>query len=117
MITQVTQIHLFYPLLALVLIVITIAVCSVIKSRNGNMTFKDMFCKSSDNAKDITLDTTNKMKDMHDNVVHVKFGVEHEKELDYLEKGYDKLIKDVEELNVKVDMILKRVIKLEKHPK
>lgn len=113
MITQIATIHLFYPMLFTVLIVLIIAVCSVIKSRNGNMTFKDMFCKSSDNAKEITLDTTSKMADMHNNIVKLDFTSVHEKELDQLEKGYKKLKENVEYLNEKVDELFERIIKLE----
>lgn len=105
--------NLFYPMLFTVLIVLIIAVCSVIKSRNGNMTFKDMFCKSSDNAKEITLDTTSKMADMHNNIVKLDFTNIHEKELDQLEKGLKKLKENVEDLNEKVNELLERIIKLE----
>lgn len=111
--TTVWDINLFYPLLALVLIVLTVTICSVIKSRNGNMTFRDIFCKSSDNAKDVTIYTTSKMKDMHDNVVHVQFGEEHEKEFDVIEKELKKLQNNINELNEKVDLLIKRLVILE----
>ena len=99
-------INLFYPLIAFILIVLIIAISSVIKSRNGNMTFKDMFSKSSDNAKEITIDTTNKMTNMHNEVVKMQFTSAHEAELHKLEFM-------VNDLNQKFDLLLERVIKLE----
>ena len=55
------------------------------------------------------MDITDKMKDMHNKVV---FTESHEKELDILEKGFDKLTKDVEELKEKVDLLVSEMIKL-----
>lgn len=114
MIEQVTQIHLFYPLLALVLIVLIVAICSVIKYRNGNLTFKDIFFKSSDNAKEITVDTTDKMAKMHDNVVKLDFNSSHENELHSLETGLKELQDNVKDLEKKVDLLIERVVNLEK---
>ena len=82
---QTTTINLFYPMLFTVIVIAIIAICSVIKYRNGNMTFKDMFSKSSDNAKEVTIDTTTKMKDMHSEVVKAEFTEAHEKEIHSLE--------------------------------
>lgn len=114
MIEQVTQIHLFYPLLALVLIVLIVAICSVIKYKNGNLTFKDIFFKSTDNAKEVTIDTTNKMKSMHDNVIKVDFTSNHEHELHSIECNLKKIEEDIEELKTIVNSLLARVIELEK---
>ena len=99
-------VNLFYPMIAITFIILIIAITSIIKSRNGNMTFKDMFCKSSDNAKQITIDTTTKMKDMHNEVIKVDFTSAHEKELHKLELM-------VQDLNQKFDLLLKRVINIE----
>ena len=110
MITQIANIHLFYPMLFITIVIIVITVCSVIKSRNGNMTFRDMFCKSSDNAKDVTIDTTSKMAEMHKQVV---FTEAHEHELDTLEKGLKRLEDNVKELKTKVNELCECIISLE----
>ena len=110
MIEHGANIHLFYPMLFITIVIIVITVCSVIKSRNGNMTFRDMFCKSSDNAKEVTIDTTSKMADMHRQVV---FTEAHEHELDTLEKDIKKLQDTVNDLNDKVNELCERILTLE----
>lgn len=99
-------INLFYPLLFLTIIVVFFGICGVIKSRNGNMTFKDMFCKSSDNAKEVTLDTTSKMATMHNNALPTNFTVGHERELHTFECRLKVLEAKSEELNAKVDELM-----------
>lgn len=109
--------NLFYILLFVFLIITIIAVCSTIKNKNGHSTFRDIFFKSSDNAKEVTIDTTTKMGKMHDNVVHLQFGIEHEQELDSLEKNLKKLDEDVQELKETVTLLFNKVIELEKQHK
>lgn len=102
-------VNLFYPLLFTVLIVLIVAICSVIKSRNGNMTFKDMFCVSSNNAKEVTIDTTGKMRDMHSDVVD-GLPIVYHKELNIIHSEIKDTNDRIEELanniNEKLDMIL-----------
>lgn len=111
----------FYPMLFGTLIILILAVCSVIKSRNGNMTFKDMFSLSSNNAKEITIDTTDKMKDMHTEVIKVlPDAYEHElhKLNSDVRTNTDKITRVealAQELNDKFDLLLQRVIELEKN--
>ena len=62
------------------------------------MTFKDMFSKSSDNAKEVTIDTTSKMKDMHNEVVKVEFTPAHEKEIHHLEVMVKEIRDDINKL-------------------
>lgn len=104
--TEFIHINLFYPLLFLVIITLIVTVGIVVKGIKGDDTFKSIFNVSSNNAKDITVDTTTKMKSMHDNVVHIQFGQEHEKELHKLEEN-------IKDLNDKVDLLFERVIRLE----
>ena len=113
MITQIANIHLFYPMLFIVLTILIVSVSSVIKSRSSNMTFKDMFSKSSDNAKEVTIDTTTKMADMHNKVIPMQYTSVQEKEFHTLECGLKELKENVEELKEKVNTLLDRVIAIE----
>ena len=112
MLEQVTQIHLFYPLLFIFLIVVVVTIGLVIKGNKSDGTFKDIFFKSSDNAKDITIDTTNKMKDMHGKVVDgipEKYQHElHSIEITVKEEQtkLNKLVQDISDINDKLDILL-----------
>lgn len=113
MLEQVTQIHLFFPLLAIVLIVLIVTIGIVkIKSKDNGL-FNNIFNRHSEEHED----TTTKMEKMHDNVVHLQFGIEHEQELDSLEKSLKKLDEDVQELRETVDLLFNKVIELEKQHK
>jgi len=105
--TEITTINLFYPLLFIVLIVLIVAICSVIKSRNGNMTFKDMFSKSSDNAKEITIDTTGKMANMHSEVIKAEFTEAHEKEIHELEVKIHRMEQLINSIKDDIDLLMK----------
>ena len=109
---QTIQIHLFYPLLFFTLVFLGTLITIVIVKCKDSSLFQNIFTKSSDNAKDVTIDTTSKMKDMHDKVV--EFSPAHEKELDYIEKKIDKIEKDIIEINDKLDIFIQKVIELEK---
>ena len=122
MMEYVLNLKLFYPMLFTTIVILTIAVCSTIKYMNGNTThkgivenIKDIFFKSSDNAKEVTIDTTSKMKSMHDNVIPLKYTSVQEKELHTIEVGLKNLKDNVDEINAKVDELIKRVIILEEH--
>ena len=85
------------------------------------MTFKDMFCLSSNNSKEIMIDTTDKMKDMHSEVVHILPDT-YEKELHKMNTDIksntdriERIERIVQELNDKFDIIISRVAKLEKN--
>ena len=123
----VLNLKLFYPMLFLTIGVIAVAICSVIKFKNGNLTFKDIFAKHDDNNKDIFFrhseeheKTTDKMKDMHHDVVGC-LPQQYETELDDIELAVDKnttklekLTNDVEEINNKIDLLVSRIVELEK---
>lgn len=105
------DIKLFYPMLfTAIAMVLIVFICS---TKAVLIRFKD------NNSEDFRfkthvqehMDITDKMKDMHNKVV---FTESHEKELDTLEKGFDKLTKDVEELKEKVDLLVSEMIKLKK---
>ena len=133
--TTVWDINLFYPLVILAVIVLIVTIGLVIKGRNSDFTFKDIFFKSStdtkdiffkssDNAKEVAIDTTSKMKDMHDNVIKVDFTSSHEHELDEIEQTIDthttqleQLTTKVEQIDVKVDELLNQFIELRKQNK
>lgn len=105
--TQVATFHLFYPMLFLTIVILGIIIALVIAKCKDGKLFQNIFYKSTDNAKEITLDTTSKMKSMHDNVVKVDFTASHEKELHLLEQN-------VKELNIKVDLLMEKVITIER---
>lgn len=107
--TTVWDINLFYPLLFFTIVIILglITFC-FFKTKDTNI-----FFRHSDEHED----TTTKMSKMHDNVVHVDFGKEHELELDVLERGLKELQDNVKELNDKVDLLIRRVIEIENQHK
>lgn len=124
MITQIANFHLFYPMLFTTIVILIIAVCSTIKYMNGNTThkgivenIKDIFFKSSDNAREVTIDTTSKMKDMHDNVVKVDFTSNHEHEFHTIECDLKQLKETVDDINEKVNDLMRRIIILEETKK
>lgn len=106
-------INLFYPLLFLAIIVLIVTVGIVIIKGKDNGLFNNIFNRHAEEHED----TTSKMAKMHDNVVHVQFGQEHEQELDSLEKGLKDLQNNVKELNHKVDLLIRRVIEIENQNK
>ena len=86
---------------------------------NGNTThkgivenIKDVFFKSNDNAKEVTIDTTSKMAKMHDTVVKVDFTESHEKELDEIEQTIDNHTTQLEQLTLKVEQIESYLIQI-----
>lgn len=122
--TSLVQIHLFYPLLFIFLIVVAVTIGLVVRGKSGDKKDTTIFAKSSDNAKEITIDTTSKMKSMHDNVVKVDFTSSHEHELDDIEQIIDnhttqleQLTLKVEQIDVKVDELLNQFIELRKQNK
>lgn len=112
-----TQVHLFYPLLFLTICLFLIISGCVIKSIFNGSYFKAIFFKSSDNAKDVTVDTTSKMQSMHDKVIPIRYDVSKELEFHSLERGLRQLTRNVHELNDKVDILLDRVITIEQQQK
>ena len=121
---DIVSISFFYPMLfgalTIITVVLILSICGVMKSRNGNMTFKDMFTLSSNNAKEITIDTTDKMKNMHTEVIQ-KLPEPYEHELHRLNTDMKSTSERVErlehmtqELNEKVDIFLKKMIELER---
>ena len=89
-------INLFYPCVFLTIIVLIVTVGIVIVKCKDSALFQNIFCKSSD-----------KMEKMHEDIVKSTFTTEHEKELHRLEIG-------IREINQKIDILVERVIKLER---
>lgn len=117
------QIHLFYPLLFIFLIVVVVTIGLVIKGKSSDKKDTFIFAKSSDNAKEVTIDTTDKMKDMHHEVVE-RIPDSYEKELDDIEQTVDthstqiqNLVEKVEEINIKLDEVLMQVVELRRQKK
>lgn len=100
------QIHLFYPLLFLTIITLIATVGVVIAKKYNDNTFTNVFYKSNDNAKDVTIHVTDTMKDMHSDVVKAEFTEQHERELHNMEKT---LI----EISEKLTLLTTRVMRLE----
>ena len=104
---------LFYPMLFTTITIITIAIAIIIglvkaKTKDNGL-FNNIFNRHSDEHEDIT----DKMKSMHDNVIHVEFSEKHEKEFHSLECNIKELQKNLKELKQQVDLLVERVIKLE----
>lgn len=104
----------FYPMLFITLgVVLTVLITS---TKAVLIKFKD---KDSQNFMfkthcDEHIDTTEKMKDMHKEVVQVKFCPEHEREFDALEKSVKELQDNVSDLNKQIDILFERIVQLEK---
>lgn len=104
------QIHLFYPLLFLVIITLIITIGVVITKKYNDNTFTNVFYKSNDNAKDVTIHVTDTMKDMHSDVVKTEFTSAHEAEFHYIEKTLQEILDNL-------TLLTERVIRLEKQKK
>ena len=110
MLEQVNQIHLFYPLLFLVIITLIITAGVVIAKKYNDNTFTNVFYKSNDNAKDVTIHVTDNMKDMHTEVVKAEFTEQHEHELHHIETT-------LKEISDNLTLLTARVLKLEQERK
>lgn len=127
----VTEYNSFWLIIFIFLTIVAIIAGIVIRGKSSNKKDTTIFTKSSDNAKEITLDnnkvhmdTTGKMKSMHDNVVKVDFTSSHEHELDEIEQTIDthttqleQLTLKVEQIDVKVDELLNQFIELKNQNK
>lgn len=113
--TTVWDLNLFYPFLFLTIIVLIATIGLVITKCKDSTLFQNIFAKSSDNAKEVTIDTTNKMKDMHDNVIKVDFTQSHEKELHTIETKVERMEKQLQEISDGLTELTKRVIEIEKN--
>ena len=109
-------INLFYPFLFLLMIAIVITIGIVLVKNKDNNLFGNIFNKSSDNAKDITLDINDKFSKAHTEVI-TSLPQHYEDELHSLEKAVknteNKLIVLAEDVNRKLDMIIERIVILE----
>ena len=100
------SINIFYPILFITISVVTIVlICSV---KTIMIKFKD---NDSENYRfkahiEEHIDTTDKFKNISDDIIKTQFTVAHEKELHNLEIM-------VEELNQKFDLLLERIIRIE----
>ena len=131
MIETVNDYNSFWLIVSIAIVVISI--CSIVgvvivKLKNKDT---DIALKHDENHKEIFfkhtdehIDTTSKMKSMHDNVVKVDFTSSHEHELDEIEQTIDnhttqleQLTLKVEQVDVKVDELLNQFIALRKENK
>lgn len=83
--TTALDINLFYPLLFLAFIVAIITIGIVIRGKSADKKDTQIFVKSNENAKDVTLNISNNMKDMHNTVVEHTLPLEYETEIHSLE--------------------------------
>ena len=97
----VIDLRLFYPMLFVTIIIITFIVSNTIKQKNNNKKDTEIFIKSSDNAKDVTLKVTSDMHEMHDNVVQC-LPKQYEDELHSLEKMVREIKEQINELTLRV---------------
>ena len=107
--TIVNDYNSFWLIIFTFLTIVAIIIGIVVIKCKDNGLFKNIFNRHSDEHED----TTDKMAKMHDNVIHVKFGEEHEKEFDALEKNVRELQKKVIEIDEKVNLLIERIIKIE----
>ena len=111
-------INLFYPLLFLLLLAIVITVGIVCIKHKDNNLFGNIFNKSSDNAKEITIDTTDKFSKAHTEVITC-LPKHYEEELHYLEESVKdvqtRIIETTEDINNKLNIIIAKVAELEQN--
>ena len=119
--TDILTIQGFYPMLFtsiiaffITIIILGIIIGLVIVKYKDSTLFQNIFTKSSDNAKDVTIDTTSKMKDMHDTVVKAEFTEAHEHEIHTIEDKLRNIEKQMQEISAMLTDITNRVIELEK---
>lgn len=101
---HVITIRLFYPMLFTTIIVLGIIVGLVITKTKDNGLFNNIFNKHTDEH----IDTTNKMKDMHDKVI--QFTPAHEKEIHLIETKMIKMEQDIIEIRNILDDLLAKYI-------
>lgn len=111
-------INLFYPLLFSLIAIIVITIGIVCIKHKDNNLFGNIFNKSSDNAKEITIDTTDKFSKAHSELITC-LPKHYEEELHYLEESVKdvqtRMIETTEDINNKLNMILEKVVELEKN--
>lgn len=112
MIEQTYQIHLFYPMLFLLLLAIVITIGIVCVKNKDNNLFGNIFNKHTDEH----IDTTGKLSKAHTEVLTLP--KEYEQEIHALESDVkeikDNLLDLTKDINDKLSLLLKRVTKLEK---
>lgn len=115
MIEPTTHIHLFYPFLIIGGIVALAIIVSAIKYMFNSNIFKDLFFKSSDNAKDVTIHITSKMSEMHKDVILLQYTNVQEQEFHAIEQHLKLIDKEIELLNKKYDSIIENKIQFKEH--
>ena len=105
--TDILSMHWFYPMLFTTIIAIAIITGLVITKLKDSNLFNNIFNKHTDEH----IDTTDKMKSMHDNVVKADFTQSHEKEIHDIETRLKKVEQDIIENNKKLDFLLENVVK------
>lgn len=100
------QVHLFYPLLIIAGVIALAIIVSAIKYISNSNIFKDLFFKSSDNAKDVTIHITSKMSEMHKDVIPLQYTNIQEQEFHAIEQHLKLIDKEIELLNKKYDFII-----------
>lgn len=113
MIETVASYNSFWLIISIVIIIAIVTIGIVIRGKSGDKKDTFIFAKSSDNAKEVTIDTTEKMKE-------IALPKQYETELHQLEtdvKDHTDRINRIEQiaqdLNDKFDLIIERMIKLE----
>lgn len=102
--TTVWDINIFYPLLFLLLIIVTVTIGFVLRGKTSDKKDTEIFVKSNDNAKEVTLKVTSDMEKMHNDVVNC-LPVEYEKELHFIEttlKSLNERVTELENINRKL---------------
>ena len=103
MIETINDYNSFWLIIFAFLTIVTVVIGLVLRGKSGDKKDTDIFFKSSDNAKEVTLDN---------NKTHVQV-IEHlppvyEKELHSLEKNNKRILDLLEDINKKVDMLLQK---------
>ena len=106
--TQITTISLFYPLIFLTIIVVAVTIGLVIKGLKSDNIFNNIFSKSSDNAKDVTIKITDDFKGIHHDVIEHALPPVYERELHSLEKNNKRIIDMLETINNKLNMLIEK---------
>lgn len=116
--TITTEYNTFYLIIFGFLSLVAIVIGLVIVKRKDNNLFGNIFNKSSDNAKEITIDTTDKFSKAHTEVITC-LPKHYEEELHYLEESVKdvqtRIIETTEDINNKLNIIIAKVAELEQN--
>lgn len=103
------QIHMFYPLLFLTTMVFFVVIMIILIKIKDNRLFINVFNKSNDNAKEVTLDVNDKFSKAHTEVVSIKWDEAHEREMHAINDKVKTIEESLNEINEKLDILIKKV--------